>query len=127
AQRRLEVELAVQADAGRDVAEELVDRRDADRLEHRRAVVVCETEVWVTHDPRSRLTSDEPALTALRALACTRRGRAGRRPRTDRKDERGSASPRRTGPRSRAQARRRRPGSPRAPRRRAVRSRPRRL
>ena len=41
-ERRLEVELALEAHPGRDVAEELVDRRDADRREHLLAVGVGE-------------------------------------------------------------------------------------
>ena len=43
-QRRRHVELALEANAGRDVAEELVDRRDADRREHLLAVGVGERE-----------------------------------------------------------------------------------
>ena len=48
-ERRLEVERAVEADAGRDVAEELVDRRNADRLEHLLPVAVGEGEKRVGH------------------------------------------------------------------------------
>ena len=48
-ERRLEVERAPEANAGRDVAEELVDRGDADRPEHLLAVVVGEREVGVRH------------------------------------------------------------------------------
>ena len=44
-QRRLEVERALEADAGGDVPEELLDRRDADRREHLLAVGVREREV----------------------------------------------------------------------------------
>jgi hypothetical protein len=40
---RLEREVAVEADAGRDIAEELRDRIDADRAEHRVFVGVCES------------------------------------------------------------------------------------
>ena len=46
-ERRLEVERAAEADAGRDVAEELVDRGDADRPQHLLPVVVGEGEVRV--------------------------------------------------------------------------------
>ncbi len=49
AERPLERELAVEADAGRDVAEELVDRRDADRAQHLLPVVVGESEERVRH------------------------------------------------------------------------------
>ena len=48
-QRRLEVELALEAHACRDVAEELLDRRDADRLEHLLAVGVGEGELAQGH------------------------------------------------------------------------------
>ena len=41
---RLEVELAIEAHALRDVAKELVDRLDADRREHLLAVSLCERE-----------------------------------------------------------------------------------
>ena len=48
-ERRLEVERAVEADTRGDVAEQLVDRRDADRLEHLLPVVVGESEKRVGH------------------------------------------------------------------------------
>ena len=41
-ERRLEVEPALEADGSRDVAEQLLDGRDADRLEHLLAIGVCE-------------------------------------------------------------------------------------
>ena len=44
-QGRLEVELALEANPGRDVPEELLDRRDADRREHLLAVGVGEREL----------------------------------------------------------------------------------
>ena len=43
-QRRLEVEVASQADALRHLREQLLDVGDADRLEHRVAVVTGEAE-----------------------------------------------------------------------------------
>ena len=48
-ERRLEVERAVEAHARRDVAEELVDRGDADRLEHLLPVGVGEREKRMRH------------------------------------------------------------------------------
>ena len=42
--RRLESQLAVEADGGRDLLEEVVDRRDADRAEHLLAVGLGERE-----------------------------------------------------------------------------------
>ena len=45
AERRRHVELAVEADARRDLLEQLVDRRDADRGEHLRAVGVGQAQV----------------------------------------------------------------------------------
>src|SRR4051794_6572353 len=48
-QRRLEIELAAEAHAFGNVAEELLDRRDADRLEHRITVAVGEREERVRH------------------------------------------------------------------------------
>ncbi len=53
-ERRLEVERAVEADAGGDVAEELVDRGDADRAQHLLPVGVGEGEIRVAHCSRSR-------------------------------------------------------------------------
>ena len=44
-ERRLEVERALEADAGRNVLEELFDRGDADRREHLLAVGVGEREL----------------------------------------------------------------------------------
>ena len=44
-ERRRHVELAAKRNAGRDVAEELLDRGDADRREHRLAIGVGEREV----------------------------------------------------------------------------------
>ena len=44
-QRGSEVELATEPDARRDIREELFDRGDADRLEHRLAVGVGQREV----------------------------------------------------------------------------------
>jgi hypothetical protein len=43
-ERRLQVELAVEPNPGRDVAEELVGRRDADRGEHLLAVAFRQRE-----------------------------------------------------------------------------------
>ena len=73
------VELAVEAHAGRDVAEELVDRGDADRREHRVAVGVGEREV---------------AHCVARGRACgRRRRRAASRPRRGRRGGCGSSQP----------------------------------
>ena len=48
-QRLLEVEVAAQAYAFRNLCEQLVDVRDADGLEHRLAVVVGEAQERVRH------------------------------------------------------------------------------
>ena len=71
------------ANAGRDLPEELVARRDADRVEHRLPVVVGETEVWMAQVVRSSrrqsrrlrslVSSVERALTVRPESACTPR------------------------------------------------------
>src|SRR5207244_8680618 len=53
--RRVERQLAAKADAFGNVAEELLDRRDADRLEHRLAVGIGEREERVRHCSASTL------------------------------------------------------------------------
>ena len=101
-QRRGELELAAQADPLRQVAEELSDRADADRTEHRLPVGVGEREERVRHSgpvsapapaetapplpagsvhPTQVVSSVEPTLIGLRAAAGRRRRRAARRPR----------------------------------------------
>ena len=50
-ERRLEVELALEANSGRDVSEQLLDRLDADRREHLVAVALRQREeahCWAT-------------------------------------------------------------------------------
>ncbi len=67
AERGRNVELAVEANTRRDLLEQLVDRRDADRREHLRAVGVGQAQIAHSPTARRRARGTRPRPSARRA------------------------------------------------------------